>query len=104
VQKRERQEVIFRVSKTDYAKAKLKLIEEHLTLQKLMEVLFSEWLKDNKSIKECIKPYANAVYDKKRKELDPLELDEIRRLLDEEISPLRDQTIRSIVKEHLNEE
>jgi hypothetical protein len=38
--KPERTLVPFRLSKEDYEKSKIKLVEDHLTFQKVMEVLF----------------------------------------------------------------
>jgi hypothetical protein len=65
-------------------------MEDHLTFQKLVEVLLYAYLKDNKHIKEIVKQFSDFKNDKKRRnQLDDLEANEILRLIEEEYSPLR---------------
>lgn len=65
-------------------------MDDHLTFQRLVEVLLRAYLKDNKHVKELVKQYSDVKNDKKRRnQLDDLEANEILRLIEEEHSPLR---------------
>lgn len=55
-----------------------------------MEVLFLEYLKNNKKIMEILGKYASEENDKRRThKLDPLEADQLRKLIEEEHSPMK---------------
>jgi hypothetical protein len=86
----ERKLVPIRLCKADYDKAKLKLEEDHLTYQKVMEVLFLGYLNDNKHIREMVMKHSSTTNDKKRRhDLNLLEINEIRQLIEAEHSPIR---------------
>lgn len=88
--KRDRVLVPIRLPKIDYDKCKIKVVEDHLTFQKIMEVLFFGYMKDNKHIREIVMKYASESQDKKRRhQLDDMEINDIRNLIEEEHSPLR---------------
>lgn len=99
----ERVLVPFRACKEDYDKCKIKLAEDHLTFQKVMEVLFLAYMKNNKHIREMVMKFSNEAYDKKRRyELDALEINEIRQLIESDHSPLR--LLEKISEEVKNQE
>lgn len=87
--KAERVNCPVRLNKSDYEKSKIKLATDNLKYQRLMEILFLEYLKDNKKIMEILGKYAGPENDKKRtSKLDPLETDQLMKLLETE-SPIR---------------
>ena len=88
-----------RIEEKTYMKGKLSLVEDHLSFQKVVEVLYSEYVKGNKNIKAILAPYANQKYDRKRKDLSQLEIDEIRELLETEISPVREKSAITLAAE-----
>jgi hypothetical protein len=87
----ERKLVPIRLCKADYEKARVKLVEDRLNFQTVMEVLFLGYLKDNKKIREMVMKHSNVENDKKRRQrqLDTLEINEIRQLIEDQHSPLR---------------
>lgn len=103
--KSDRALVPIRLPKTEYNKCKIKVVEDHLTFQKVMEVLFYAYMKDNKHVREMVLKYAGEAQDKKRRnELDDMEINDIRRLIEEEHSPLRLlEKISQEVKQEQNE-
>lgn len=88
--KPERVLVPIRLPKTEYDKCKIKVTEDHLTFQKVMEVLFFAYMKDNKHVREMVLKFASEKQDKKRRgQLDDMEINDIRNLIESEHSPLR---------------
>lgn len=86
----ERKLIPIRLCKADYDKAKIKLEEDHLTYQKVMEVLFLGYLNDNKHIRAMVMKYSSPEQDKRRRhDLNSLEINEIRQLIEQEHSPIR---------------
>lgn len=79
-----------RLPKADYDAIKAKVMEDHLTFQKLLELLLLAYLKDDKYIKDLVKVHSDVKNDKKRRfHLDEIEANELLRLIEEEYSPLR---------------
>lgn len=74
----------------DYEKSKIKLTEDGFSYQKVMEILFLEYMKNNKKIMEVLSKYKDSQeISRKSKSLDNLEIDQLRKLMEEEHSPLR---------------
>ncbi len=66
----ERKLVPLRFVKADYDKVKLKLEEDHLTFQKVMEVLFLGYLNNNKHIRELVMKHSGPINDKVKLKLE----------------------------------
>jgi len=83
--KAERVNCPIKLNKTDRDKSKIKLVEDKLSFQKMMEVCFYAYMKNNKAIMELVAPYADIKNDKKRrKELTELEAMDILKLIEQE--------------------
>jgi len=92
-----------RLYKDQYEKVRYKCAEDRITFQKLAEVCFQAYLKDNKEIRRLIKVWADNKYArKKRPILSDIESDELLRIIEEEHTPLRD--LADTAGEELNNE
>ena len=88
---RDKMQCPIRLHKDQYEKIRFKCAEDRITFQKLAEVCFRAYLKDNKEIRRLIKVWADSKYArKKRPILSDMESDELLRLIEEEHTPLRD--------------
>jgi hypothetical protein len=70
---------------------KAKIVEDKITFQKLGEILFGAYLKNNKEIMRLVKKYADEKYARKRRyTFDEMEADELLRKIENEYSPLKE--------------
>jgi replicative superfamily II helicase len=85
-----RQQVIIRLYPDIYGKVKAKVIQDKLSIQKLAEILFDAYLKNNKEVCRLVEKYADQKHAKRRRfSLNEEEADEfMRRIEMENISPL----------------
>jgi len=92
-----------RMYKDQYNKMREKASEDGMTFQKLSEILFNAYLKDNKGIRKLVEKYADSKHSrKKRPVLDNLESEELLRIIEQEHTPLRD--LEKLIKEELDDE
>ena len=88
-----------RLYKDQYKKIKAKVIEDQITFQKLAEVLFNAYLKNNKEIARLVQKYGDEKNSKRRRfGLNSAEKEELLRMIEKECSPLYDlqKTIEEI--------
>jgi len=79
-----------KLSKVDRDKSKIKLTEDKLTFQKVMEVCFYAYMKNNKAIMDLVSPYSDASNDKKRRrDLTELEAMDVLKLIEQEHNPFK---------------
>jgi hypothetical protein len=71
-----------KLPKVDRDKSKIKLVEDRLSFQKVMEVCFYAYLKNDPKIMELVTPYAGKT--KRGRELTELEAIEILKMLEAE--------------------
>jgi hypothetical protein len=77
-----------KLPKIDRDKSKVKLAEDRLTFQKVMEVCFNAYMKNNKAIMELVSVYSDTSDRKKtRRDLTELEAQDILKLIEAEHSP-----------------
>jgi superfamily I DNA and RNA helicase len=85
-----RVQTLFRLFEDDLETFKAKVVGDKVSLQKVMEALVKEYLKDNKEVMKIVRKYANIRNDKRRRySVDELEAGAIMKRL-QEVSPLRD--------------
>lgn len=92
-----------RLYKDQYDKIKAKMVDDKLSFQKLSEILFTAYLKNNKEVMRLVRKYVDEKDEKKRRfNLDSIEREELLRLIEEEHSPLKD--VNQAVQEMKDEE
>lgn len=91
-----------RLHKDTYKKVKAKVQKDQVTFQKLMEVLISAYLDDNKEVMKLVQKYADSKNKKRRRyELNEFEADALLREIETKYSPLKD--LESAIEEIENE-
>lgn len=79
-----------RIYPDDWEKLKVKVKADGLSFQRLTEVLFRGYLKNNKEIKRLVRDFVESQGSRKsRAGLDEIEADELLRLIEEKHSPIR---------------
>jgi hypothetical protein len=76
-----------RFSQVEFDRITSKAKEDGLTYQKLGELLFGAYLKDNKEVRRLVDRYTESKQDKKQ--LNTLEKSDLLQLIEDEYSPLK---------------
>lgn len=85
-----RVQTLFRLWDDDLVLFKSKAAGDKLSIQKVMECLVKEYLKDNAEVTKLVRKYSHVRNDKKRRySVDEFEVDAILKRL-QEVSPLKD--------------
>jgi len=84
-----------------YEKIRTKARYDGLSYQKLAEILFKLYIKNNKEVMKHVNKFVEQKGNKKRRPmLDEMESDELLRMIEKNYSPLRDnQNIKEIIEE-----
>lgn len=81
----------FRLSKDKLLKVKVKIKEDSISFQKLMEIMLNAYLRNNKEIMKMVNKYASDKHVKRRRgELSDFEYENVLSIIEEKHSPLRD--------------
>lgn len=103
ISKNKRVQTPFRLNESDLFKVKELIAQDHITFQKLVEVLLLAYIKGNKEIKSIVTKYADEKSSKKRRySLTDMEANDLLKFIEEEESPLRHLDLHRIAKESNN--
>lgn len=79
-----------RIYEDDWEKLKVKTAADGISFQRLTEVLFRGYIKNNKEIRRLVNAFIEKYGTRKRRTgFDEIEADELLRLIEEKHSPLR---------------